>query len=77
MSTDSPQSTVPANEPDFPFPDPAWVARVLAAVPRQTAPPPPRKFPVEQLFGIWRMDNPPDDAECRRIMEEERLRRLQ
>ena len=63
------------NEPDGPFPDPARVAAILATVPRVTAPKPSRRIPVKKMIGMWKMPNPPDDAECRRIIEEERMRR--
>ncbi len=28
-----------------------------------------------ELIGMWKMDNPPDDAEVERIIEEERMKK--
>ena len=38
--------------------------------------PPPRRMPLDDVFGLLRTDRPaPTDEECRRIVEEERLRK--
>jgi len=37
---------------------------------------PPRKMSLNQVFGILKTDSPsPDDEECAKIVEEERLRK--
>jgi hypothetical protein len=37
---------------------------------------PPRKMSLDQVFGLLKTDSPPpDDEECAKIVEEERLRK--
>jgi hypothetical protein len=37
---------------------------------------PPRRIPLEQVFGLLKTDAPPPtDEECARIIEEERMRK--
>ena len=44
-------------------------------VPRQI-PPPPRTMSPEEVFGILKTDGPPPtDEECKKIIEEERMKK--
>jgi hypothetical protein len=51
--------------------------RILETVELSSAvEPPPRRIPLEQVFGLLKTDAPPPtDEECARIVEEERMRK--
>lgn len=52
----------------------ALVRQILEMSP--TVSKPPRRIPLDQVFGMLKTDRPaPSDEECRRITEEERLKK--
>jgi hypothetical protein len=50
------------------------LARRILEMPPGVVSKPPRRLPLDQVFGMLKTDRPaPSDEECRRIIEEERL----
>lgn len=52
------------------------LARQILEMSPATVSKPPRRIPLDQVFGMLKTDRPaPSDEECRRIIEEERLKK--
>ena len=50
--------------------------RILETLVPQQIPSPPRTMSPEEVFGILKIDGPPPtDEECRKIIEEERMKK--
>ena len=50
--------------------------RILETLVSPQIPPPPRTMSLEDIFGILKTDGPPPtDEECKKIIEEERLKK--
>ena len=58
------------------LPERERVAELLQGLPMPTISTPPQTLPLNQVIGILRPDGPvPDDEECERILDAERLRK--
>lgn len=50
--------------------------RILETVAPPRPPRPPKTIPLEEIFGMLKTDGPPPtDEECKKIIEEERLKK--
>lgn len=50
--------------------------RILETVVPPRPPKPPKTIPLEEIFGMLKTDGPPPtDEECKKIIEEERLKK--
>jgi hypothetical protein len=53
----------------------ALAARLLESVAQEEIPSSTRKEALQRLIGIWKVPNPPSDAEVEEILEVERRRK--